>query len=170
MAWQDELSTLPFQPDEEECLNNIVSQATDFRASITHLMNNPMMSTPEELSVQRFYLRKIEGSDVLLVEETNFLRQELHRWAPVAPIPPPLIEQSLSTRKPRPTKQQKMMKEMGIENPDDLPPHLRPKKNMVRKNSELLGRDPNAKPGTPSSIGHPQHSLQHARSHTPPGD
>lgn len=161
-AWQDELSGLPFQPDEEECLNNIVDQATSFRNHITHLMN-PMMSTPDELSVQRFYLRKIEGADVLLTDETNFLRQELHRWAPVAPEPPPKLEHSLSTRKPRPTKQQKMMKEMGLTNPDDLPVHLRTKK-VARKNSDAPAKD--GKPAVPGQAA----AAENSRSHTPPGD
>lgn len=172
LMWQSELSELPFQPDEEATLNNIVTQAVDFRAHIAHLLN-PMMSTPEELSVQRFYLRKIEGADVLLAEETNFLRAELHRWAPVAPNPPPKIETSLSTRKPRPTKQQKLMKEMGIENPDDIPMHLRPKKAVPKWPGE-----PPVAPGQPrparapltvqSSLSHGH--LQHGRSHTPPGE
>ena len=88
---------------------------------------NPVMTTPEEVTTQRFYLRKIEGAEVLLAYETNFFRQELHKWAPVAPGPPPVLENSFSTRKPRPTKQQKMMTQLGIDNPDDLPQQYRPK-------------------------------------------
>jgi histone demethylase JARID1 len=113
-------------------LENIVNKALEFRASISSLLN-PLMSTPEELSVQRFYLRKIEGADVLLTDETNFLRQELHKWAPVAPEPPKMIDASLSTRKPRPTKQQKLMAQLGITNPEDLPVHLRPKQPGTKK-------------------------------------
>ena len=97
------------------------------------------MTTPEEVTTQRFYLRKIEGAEVLLAFETNFFRQELHKWAPVAPEPPPILEYSHSTRKPRPTKQQKMMAELGIDNPDDLPQKFRTKQHTFaksRKSSE----------------------------------
>jgi [histone H3]-trimethyl-L-lysine4 demethylase len=125
-AWQDEIPGLPFQPEEEETLKNIIDVASAFRAHVAAFLN-PMLSTPEELPQQRFYLRKIEGAEVLLSKETNFFRQEVHKWAPVAPVPPPVIDFSASTRKPRPTKLQKQMKEMGITDPNDLPEHLRPK-------------------------------------------
>jgi histone demethylase JARID1 len=158
-AWQDEIETLPFQPEEEETLENIIDKAAEFRNKLVSIIN-PIMSTPDDLPVQRFYLRKIEGADVLLADETNFLRQELHKWAPVAPTPPPLVEVSLSTRKPRPTKQQKLMAQLGITNPDDLPPHLRPKqpgskkkeKGDERKDSEGGGGNltSHTPPGSPS--------------------
>lgn len=131
-AWQDEIETLPFQPEEEETLENIIDKAAEFRNKLVSIIN-PIMSTPDDLPVQRFYLRKIEGADVLLADETNFLRQELHKWAPVAPTPPPLVEVSLSTRKPRPTKQQKLMAQLGISDPELLPAHLRPKQPGTKK-------------------------------------
>jgi [histone H3]-trimethyl-L-lysine4 demethylase len=129
------------------------------------------MSTPEELSVQRFYLRKIEGADVLLTDETNFLRQELHKWAPVAPEAPKMIEASLSTRKPRPTKQQKLMAQLGITNPDDLPPHLRPKQPGTKKKEKegvqgVVGeKRPSEQPFIPSK----PMSKASTGSYTPPG-
>lgn len=88
------------------------------------------ISTPDDLPVQRFYLRKIEGAEVLLVEETNFLRKELHRWAPVAPQPPEMISSSKSTRKPRPTKAERMaaMYQCDV---DELPFEMQPR--HVRK-------------------------------------
>ena len=158
--WQAEIPDLPFQPEEEETLKNIIDHATNFREHVRPFIN-PMLSNPDELSIQRFYLRKIEGSEILLTEETNFFRQELHRWAPVAPDAPPKLEVSLSTRKPRPTKQQKIMAQMGITNPLDLPEHLRPKqpgwrKKGVMKKSDLINKDAsNGQPGI--------------ESHTPPG-
>lgn len=91
------------------------------------------MVTAEEVPTQRFYLRKIEGAEILLSHETNFFRQELHKWRPVAPMPPPVLEASLSTRKPRPTKQQKEMSRLGITNPNDLPQHLRTKQHSFPK-------------------------------------
>ncbi len=94
---------------------------------------NPVVTTPEEVTTQRFYLRKIEGAEVLLADETNFFRQELHKWAPVAPEPPPVLENSFSTRKPRPTKQQKIMTQLGIEDPEALPPHLRTRPHSFAK-------------------------------------
>jgi len=158
--WQAEIPDLPFQPEEEETLKNIIDHAIIFREHVRPFIN-PMLSNPDELSIQRFYLRKIEGAEILLTEETNFFRQELHRWAPVAPNPPPKLEVSLSTRKPRPTKQQKLMAQMGITDPMDLPEHLRPKqpgwrKKGVMKKSDLINKD--ASNGPPGG-----------ESHTPPG-
>ena len=124
--WQADLPSLPFQPEEEDTLEDIVSCAQEFRDFIRPY-TNPVMVTPDEVTTQRFYLRKIEGADILLAFETNFFRQELHKWAPVAPEPPPILEISLSTRKPRPTKQQKMMAQLGIDNPEDLPQQFRAK-------------------------------------------
>lgn len=124
--WQAEVPNLPFQPDEEEVLDSIVNQATAFRDFLQGF-TNAACTTTEEVPTLIFYLRKIEGAEVLLAYETNFFRQEIHKWAPVAPEPPPILEQSLSTRKPRPTKQQKIMAQLGVERPEDLPEHLRPK-------------------------------------------
>ena len=106
------------------------------------LLNN-LMTTPEEVPTQRFYLRKVEGAEVLLAWETNFFRQELHRWAPVAPNSPPLLEHSHSTRKPRPTKQQKVMASLGITDPDKIPQSLRTKQHSFpnkRKSQEPHAR------------------------------
>ncbi|KAF2090698.1 histone demethylase JARID1D [Saccharata proteae CBS 121410] len=153
-TWQDELVNLPFQPEEEQCLENIVRKASDFRAFISTYVN-PLLSNPDELTTQRFYLRKLEGADILLAPETNFFRQELHKWAPVAPEPPPMVQHSLSTRKPRPTKQQKMMQALGISNPDDLPQHLRTKQHTFK----------NKEPSKRNSLRPPTQET----SHTPPG-
>ncbi|KAK8208185.1 PHD transcription factor-like protein [Phyllosticta capitalensis] len=148
-AWQDEIPNLPFQPEEEECLERIIDTAKDFRRFISSYAC-PLLSTPDELTTQRFYLRKLEGSDILLAQETNFFRQELHKWAPVTKEPPPKVEVSLSTRKPRPTKTQKIMAECGVDNPDDIPPEKRAK----------------LKRGKRSSVSRISGPLE---SHTPPG-
>lgn len=124
--WQAEIPELPFQPEEEQILESIVDKATAFRDFIRSFTQSTC-TTAEEVPTQIFYLRKIEGAEVLLTYETNYFRQEIHRWAPVAPEPPPILEQSLSTRKPRPTKQQKLMAQLGVEKPEDLPLHLRTK-------------------------------------------
>ncbi|KAJ5176827.1 uncharacterized protein N7482_002704 [Penicillium canariense] len=124
LDWQAEMASLPFQPDEEDVLESIINQATAFR-DFLHGFTNAACTTTEEVPTLIFYLRKIEGAEVLLAYETNFFRQEIHKWAPVAPEPPPILEQSLSTRKPRPTKQQKIMAQLGVERPEDLPEHLR---------------------------------------------
>lgn len=126
LDWHAEIANLPFQPDEEEVLDSIVNQATAFR-DFLQPFTNAACPTTEEVPTLIFYLRKIEGAEVLLAYETNFFRQEIHKWAPVAPEPPPILEQSLSTRKPRPTKQQKIMAQLGVERPEDLPEHLRTK-------------------------------------------
>ncbi|PNY29801.1 Lid2 complex component lid2 [Tolypocladium capitatum] len=132
VALVDEVPGLPFQPEEEEVLNRIIDNAQTFRDRIARYCN-PLLSTEAEAETQRFYLRKLEGAEVLLAYETNFFRQELHKWCPVAPEAPPILEVSLSTRKPRPTKLQKMLAEYGVDNPDDLPEHAKGKANSLRR-------------------------------------
>lgn len=118
-------------------MKSIIDTAQEFRLFVRPYLN-PLMTTQEEVPTQRFYLRKVEGAEILLTWETNFFRQELHRWAPVAPEPPPFLEHSLSTRKPRPTKQQKLMAQLGIDNPENLPQNLRTRQHNFnrRKSSE----------------------------------
>ena len=152
-GWQDEIPALPFQPEEEETLDSLIDHGTRFRDYVAKYIN-PLMSSPDELTTQRFYLRKLEGAEILLSNEINFFRQELHKWAPVAPNPPPILQVSLSTRKPRPTKQQKMMQQLGITNPDELPANMRTKiHNFKRKSLEPQSLQPAPEP-----------------SHTPPGE
>lgn len=156
----DEITHLPFQPEEEEVLNNIIDNAQTFRDRIARYCN-PLVSTEAEIETQRFYLRKLEGAEVLLSHETNFFRQELHKWCPVAPVPPPILEVSLSTRKPRPTKLQKMLAEYGVDNPDDLPEHAKGKANSLRRkaaNAEAAAAAAAAQPShkslmPPSGVG-----------------
>ena len=135
--WRDEIQDLPFQPEEEEILTEIIDKANKFREYVRPYIN-PVMTTSEEVTTQRFYLRKIEGAEILLSFETNFFRQEVHKWSPVAPEPPPVLEQSLSTRKPRPTKQQKLMQQHNVNTPEELPLQFRRKEyniNKARKSS-----------------------------------
>ncbi|KJZ74507.1 hypothetical protein HIM_06103 [Hirsutella minnesotensis 3608] len=132
VALAEEIAHLPFQPEEEEILTRIIDNAQTFRDHIARYCN-PLLSTEAEAETQRFYLRKLEGAEVLLAYETNFFRQELHKWCPVAPDAPPILEVSLSTRKPRPTKLQKMLMEFGVDSPDDLPEHAKSKANALRR-------------------------------------
>ncbi|KAH0606127.1 uncharacterized protein H6S33_003788 [Morchella sextelata] len=143
IEWHSEIPGLPFIPDELECLNNIIKAASDFREYVRPYTTSALGLTSAEVPTMRFYLRKIEGAEILLAHETNFFRTELHRWMPIAPEPPPNIEVSMSTRKPRPTKQQKLMAQMGITNPDDLPPQLRTKSHSFSKKKSIDG---NSKP------------------------
>lgn len=133
MDWESEIRDLPFIPDEMECLHRIIDAATKFRQFVSSYTNSPLGLTSAEVPTMRFYLRKIEGAEILLAHETNFFRAELHKWMPIAPEPPPSIEVSISTRKPRPTKQQKLMAQMGIKNPEDLPPQFRTKPHIFKK-------------------------------------
>jgi [histone H3]-trimethyl-L-lysine4 demethylase len=132
VAWYNEIPDLPFQPEEETLLKSIIDKAQDFRKHIAPFCN-PVTSTAEETDLQRFYLRKLEGAEILLASETNFFRQELHKWSPVADKPPPVLEESKSTRKPRPTKLQKLLSQYGVDDPDDLPESVRGKANSLKR-------------------------------------
>ena len=135
IQWQEEIPNLPFRPEEEEVLEKVIRNATNFRKHIQAICN-PMLSTPSEAETQRFYLRKLEGAGILLAKETNFFRQELHKWNPVAMEPPPILEESKSTRKPRPTKLQRMLNEYGVDEPEQLPDSLRSKAQTLKRKSE----------------------------------
>lgn len=172
-TWQDDLEGLPFQPEEERTLNNICEQGAAFREFMRTFINPENPSTPEEIGTLRFHLRKIEGADILLAEETNYLRKELHKWAPVAPEPPPPIQVSMSTRKPRPTKQQKLMASLGITNPDDLPQQYKIKPHVAkRKASEAFPRGSGPSPlqlqPSPSSQQYPPQQTPQQQSSTQP--
>ncbi|KAK3325954.1 PLU-1-like protein-domain-containing protein [Apodospora peruviana] len=132
MQWYDEIPGLPFQPEEEEVLKKIIDNAQEFRNHIAGFCN-PMVSTASEAETQRFFLRKIEGAEILLAHETNFFRQELHRWNPVAPDPPPILDSSRSTRKPRPTKLEKMLVQYGVKEIDQLPDDVKGKANSLKR-------------------------------------
>ncbi|ATY62805.1 PHD transcription factor (Rum1) [Cordyceps militaris] len=150
IALIEEVPHLPFQPEEEEVLQSIISNAQNFREYVSRYCNS-LVSTEAEAETQRFYLRKLEGAEVLLAYETNFFRQELHKWYPVAPDAPPILEVSLSTRKPRPTKLQKMLVEYGVDNPDDLPEHAKGKANSLRRkaaNAEAAAAAAQSGPGS----------------------
>lgn len=149
IALSEEMKTLPFQADEEDVLQGIIDNARRFRDRIGRFCSG-LLSTESEVETQRFYLRKLEGAEVLLSYETNFFRQELHKWCPVATNAPPILEVSLSTRKPRPTKLQKMLVEYGVENPDDLPEHAKGKANSLRRkaaNAEAAAAAASHSPG-----------------------
>jgi len=135
VAWYDEIPLLPFQPEEEEVLEKIVDNAHKFRDHVAGYCS-PLLSTEAEVETQRFYLRKILGAELLLAFETNFFRQQLHKWCPVAPDPPDLMEESKSTRKPRPTKLQKMLMEYGVDDPDDLPENVKAKANSLKRKAQ----------------------------------
>lgn len=138
----DQIQSLPFQPDEEPTIHSIITTAQAFREHVQQFMGEHMKQA-SEIPQLRFYLRKIEGADVLLCEETNFFRRTLHDLFPIAPQPPPDIQISHSTRKPRPTKQQKLMAQFGVENPDDLPAEYKTKQygGKKRKSDALNGED-----------------------------
>lgn len=140
--WDEEIPNLPFQPEEETVLKQIIDNAQTFRNHI-HSYCNPVLSTRNEAETQRFYLRKIEGAEILLANETNFFRQELHKWHPVAPNPPPVIEVSKSTRKPRPTKLDKLLLQHNVTNVEDLPEHVKSKGLSLkrkRQNAEMAAQ------------------------------
>ncbi|KAI1176109.1 PLU-1-domain-containing protein [Nemania sp. FL0916] len=135
IAWQEEIPNLPFQPEEEDVLQKIINNAQEFRRHIGSFCNS-VVNTASEADTQRFYLRKIEGAEILLSYETNFFRQELHKWSPVAPEAPPVLEVSKSTRKPRPTKLQKLLIQYGVDDPDDLPEAVKGKANSLKRKAQ----------------------------------
>jgi histone demethylase JARID1 len=167
VVWYEEIQNLPFQPEEEDVLKQIIDNAQAFRDHITAYIN-PMLSSRAEAETQRFYLRKLEGAEVFLVAETNFFRQELHKWCSVSQTPPPLFQESKSTRKPRPTKLQKLMAQHGVEDPDDLPEEIKGKANSLRRKSKYYQGRPEGSQGPGS--GTPMQTDGHGFQADTPGD
>jgi len=132
VEWYEAIPELPFQPEEEDVLKEIIDNAVEFRQHVSAYMTKEA-PTRTESETQRFFLRKIEGAEILLAYETNLLRQALHKFCPVAPEPPPMREVSLSTRKPRPTKLQKILAEHKVDNIEDLPEDARVKAQSLRR-------------------------------------
>lgn len=123
-------------------MKRIIDNAQQFRNHVAAYCN-PVLSTRNEAETQRFYLRKIEGAEILLAGETNFFRQELHKWSPVAPEAPPIIEMSKSTRKPRPTKLDRLLLQHGVTDVDDLPEAVKSKGISLkrkRQNAEMAAQ------------------------------
>ena len=72
----------------------------------------------------------------------------------MAPVAPPLIEDSKSTRKPRPTKLQKLLNEYGVKDPDELPESVKGKANSLKRkalNAEAAEAAALRTPGGPST-------------------
>lgn len=179
VAWQDEIPGLPFQPEEEQVLKDIIDTAQKFRDHIAAYCN-PILSTASEGETQRFYLRKIEGAEILLAYETNFFRQELHKWSPVAPEPPPVLESSKSTRKPRPTKLQKMLLQYGVNDPDELPDSVKAKARSLKMKAVEKETAATVQPGSHAAstspganpyghMGHPYFSANSPSQPSTPG-
>ena len=168
IEWRNEIPRLPFIPDELDCLDRIIKTAQNFRHRMQPFTTRPGL-TQAEVPVMRFYLRKIEGAEILLAHETNFFRTELHRWSPIAPDPPPVIDCSNSTRKPRPTKQQKLMAQYGVNTPEELPMTLRTKAHTFNKKKMNEPNKPAPiKPAPYKSSTHPSSSsMSPVQIHTP---
>ncbi|KAG5438790.1 hypothetical protein PCANB_002510 [Pneumocystis canis] len=127
---------LPFIPSEFDKLKEIVDTGVAFRNHIQPYIYSPLGLTSAEVPIMRFYLRKMEGSELLFAEETNFFKAKLHELVPIAPIPPQAIEISKSTRKPRPTKRQRELIVLGLD-PDSE--SLSEKfSNIVSKKSKVI--------------------------------
>lgn len=149
----------------------MVETALQFRQHLQPFVHS-VGFTSAEVPIMRFYLRKLEGAEVLLADECNFFRAELHKWIPIAPEPPTPIEASLHTRKARLTKVQKIMQEMGITNLEDLPPEIRQHhRSLSGSKKKREGSSANEHPsGTEQTVSQPQSysqmpSMPYSKSH-----
>ncbi|WBW70869.1 Swr1 complex histone demethylase subunit Msc1 [Schizosaccharomyces osmophilus] len=102
-----DIPSLPFRPAEVDLLKRVVNEAVTFRDRIQNTIQDPSRLSFEDIPIIRFFLRKLEGVEILYTEEINVFRQKLHELLPIAPLPPPFIGESRSNRKPRPTKRQR---------------------------------------------------------------
>lgn len=106
---------LPLQTPELEKLSLITATAHRFKERVMPLLSTYLTLTSAELPTLKFYLRKLEGAEILLAPETNFFRAKIHDICPIAPMPPPKIAESKSTKKPRLSKKKREeMEALGI--------------------------------------------------------
>lgn len=114
---------LPLQTAELEKLSLITTTARRFKERVMPLLSSYLTLTSAELPTLKFYLRKLEGAEILLAAETNFFRAKIHDICPVAPNPPPKIDESKSTKKPRLSKKKREELEARGINPSTMLPH-----------------------------------------------
>ena len=98
---------LPFIVAELAKVRSIVATAQAFRDRLQPFFATYISFTFAELPTLRFYLRKLEGGEVLLAAETNHFRAKVHELYPIAPTAPPIVSESKSTRKPRMSKKKR---------------------------------------------------------------
>lgn len=86
--WYQQAKELPLLPEELQLLEDAIDRAGKFRGFLRTILAQPLT----DIRVARFYLRKLEGAEIMLLSELNTLRSEAHRLQPVAPQAPPLLE------------------------------------------------------------------------------
>ncbi|ODQ65543.1 PLU-1-domain-containing protein [Nadsonia fulvescens var. elongata DSM 6958] len=104
ISWEEMAHELMLCPDELFAIQGVIKDAVEFRTYLDRIMadynrrqltaktSDDIENTKRaELARLRHYLRKIEGADILLVQETNQLRLMVHQLDPIAPIPPKAV-------------------------------------------------------------------------------
>jgi len=98
----EEGSFLELAPDELYLIREIYNDAFKFQVFLKKELNwNDDVIIDDDVNKLKFYLRKLEGSSVLLSNEYNQLRQLIYQKDPICSIPPPIIENTKKTRKKR---------------------------------------------------------------------
>ncbi|ANB11771.1 hypothetical protein AWJ20_4593 [Sugiyamaella lignohabitans] len=82
---------LRIRADEVEVLRKTVEVSAKFQEFLKPLLQRAPFQESDVKEI-RFYLTKLKGSEVVLVEETDILESELHRLAPLYPEEaPPMV-------------------------------------------------------------------------------
>jgi histone demethylase JARID1 len=103
--WLSQSNLLPLCPEELLMVRKIVQCAEEFRGFLVPVLSNGPFDQ-SSVPILRHYLTKLEGGDVLLSSEIDFIRQELFRLAPLSEIPPPPAESANRPKTPKPIKTQ----------------------------------------------------------------
>lgn len=129
-------------PNELEPMKNLVKTTNEFQ-SFLHQMIFPPLGTDQDrakvLKTSRFYMAKLEGGDILLADEINFLRSKIHELSPISDDVPPPVETSQKTKKPRKPKAaadsviSSPLPKVGEENPSSqaIPMTLQPEDRLM---------------------------------------
>ncbi|KAK9457741.1 PLU-1-like protein-domain-containing protein [Dipodascopsis uninucleata] len=97
--WEVEGKNLPLRAEELDLIHSINDTAMKFKEFMRPLLAHRGNFVLGDVYYLKFFLRKLEGADICLAEEINFLRSEIHRLSPLTSEPPPRVEDILICRK-----------------------------------------------------------------------
>lgn len=95
----NEGSSLELLPEELCLVREIYSDAVKFKARLHEELQwdgNDFKS--DNIAKIKFFLRKLSGANVMLMEEYNKLRQLVYKFEPICDTPPPVVESTGKTK------------------------------------------------------------------------
>jgi [histone H3]-trimethyl-L-lysine4 demethylase len=99
--WAWKASRLPLRPEEFVIIEKVIELTEFWATSIEPIVQSTSSTSIPSLAICRYYIRKLEGSEVFLPRAYNFFRKAAHQLAPLTTTPPPTVNESKLVKKPR---------------------------------------------------------------------